>query len=671
MRDKTSAHRIWRIPEILLWCLLAVFFINVFGIFSFTMPASSLDQCWIYALNQAIAQGIYFGRDVIFTFGPYASVYTHSYHPGTVWITIIGTILIDSLFVSCFTWLVKGARWRWPLIVVCILTMPVLTQDAFLLSVPLLVGLVLVKLQIVGGKEQFNKTSTRVLIGLAFACLGLLPLIKGTLLLSTAGICFLCAAFLFSNRLRLPALVCLLTPVVAMIVFWAALGQPLRALPVFVSNLKYIISGYSEAMVREGPHWQFIPFALGVAVVLLTVALKKELSTSQRGFLLLSYTFFLFLGFKAGFVRHDIFHFPEAMNCVTLACLFLPLLNTDAGLSFNGWRLPVVALIATLLTYTAPWQKAMAVEARIVDPSLVQYDGQPPFQTLRHFKDDVGILRWLKAIAVTQPFRFLPWDFKFTSWPQEFERAKVAINDASKLDFIMPGTTDVYSYEQSGLIAKGYNWAPRPVLQSYSAYTPELIRLDEQHLRHAQAPDNLLFRLETVDNRFPSLDDGMSWPAMLDNYSVAGAAHDWVHLVKKQRSSTAASRYIFLAKTDAALGAEVPLPSASGPIFAEIIEKPSAVGKLASLVYKQPILRLKVSLRNGKQSTYRVHSNMMQTGFFISPLITSNADFVRLFDSKAPSNDDQLVQSIALFVAGPRTARWSSTYTVTFKQYQY
>src|ERR1035441_8877272 len=112
MRDKTSAHRIWRVAGILLWCLLAVFFINVFGIFTFTMPASSLDQCWIYALNQAIAQGLYFGKEVIFTFGPYASVYTHSYHPGTVWITILGTILIDCLYVGCFTWLVKDARWR-------------------------------------------------------------------------------------------------------------------------------------------------------------------------------------------------------------------------------------------------------------------------------------------------------------------------------------------------------------------------------------------------------------------------------------------------------------------------------------------------------------------------------------------------------------------------------
>jgi hypothetical protein len=345
------------------------------------------------------------------------------------------------------------------LIVVSILTMPVLTQDAFLLSAPLLAGLVLVKLQLVGGERQFASTSARVWITLAFACLGLLPLIKGTLLLSTAGICFFCAAFLYVNRLRLTALVCLVVPVVAMVVFWVASGQRLQALPAFVSNLRYIISGYSEAMVREGPHWQFIPFALGVAVVLLTIAFKKGLSTSQKGFLLLNYTFFLFLGFKAGFVRHDNFHFPEAMNCLTLACLFLPLLNTDSRLSFNSWKLLSVAVMATLLASIGPWQRAMAVEARIVDPPLVKYNGRPPLETLRHLKEDVGNWRLLKVAAVTQPLRFLPWDFRFQSWPAEFERAEDAINEASKLDFSMPGTTDVYSYEQSSLIAKGYKWA--------------------------------------------------------------------------------------------------------------------------------------------------------------------------------------------------------------------
>ncbi|WP_254706813.1 hypothetical protein [Ralstonia pseudosolanacearum] len=37
------------------------------------MPQAGLDHSWVLGMNQAVAQGLVFGRDMIFTFGPYAS----------------------------------------------------------------------------------------------------------------------------------------------------------------------------------------------------------------------------------------------------------------------------------------------------------------------------------------------------------------------------------------------------------------------------------------------------------------------------------------------------------------------------------------------------------------------------------------------------------------------
>ena len=44
--------------------------------FSPGMPTGGVDGSWPYALNEAIARGYVFGRDLIFTFGPLPSVYT-------------------------------------------------------------------------------------------------------------------------------------------------------------------------------------------------------------------------------------------------------------------------------------------------------------------------------------------------------------------------------------------------------------------------------------------------------------------------------------------------------------------------------------------------------------------------------------------------------------------
>ena len=59
----------------------------------FSMPLSprfpkiGLDPSWMYALNEAVARHLVFGRDVVFTYGPLASVCTKMFHPATDWIS--------------------------------------------------------------------------------------------------------------------------------------------------------------------------------------------------------------------------------------------------------------------------------------------------------------------------------------------------------------------------------------------------------------------------------------------------------------------------------------------------------------------------------------------------------------------------------------------------------
>ena len=53
---------------------------------------------------------------------------------------------------------------------------------------------------------------------------------------------------------------------------------------------------------------------------------------------------------------------------------------------------------------------------------------------------------------------------------------------------LLPGTSDIYSYEQTALIASGNTWDPRPVIQSYSAYGPSLARMNREHLEARRLP---------------------------------------------------------------------------------------------------------------------------------------------------------------------------------------
>ena len=50
--------------------LLAVLAVDAYVPLSPFMPRNDVDGSWILALNQAVARGLVFGRDIVFTFGP-------------------------------------------------------------------------------------------------------------------------------------------------------------------------------------------------------------------------------------------------------------------------------------------------------------------------------------------------------------------------------------------------------------------------------------------------------------------------------------------------------------------------------------------------------------------------------------------------------------------------
>src|SRR5213594_5133281 len=63
----------------------------VFVPFSPELPVIGNEGSWRFALNQAVGQGLVFGTDIIYTYGPYASIFTRYYHPATDWLMLGGS----------------------------------------------------------------------------------------------------------------------------------------------------------------------------------------------------------------------------------------------------------------------------------------------------------------------------------------------------------------------------------------------------------------------------------------------------------------------------------------------------------------------------------------------------------------------------------------------------
>jgi hypothetical protein len=226
------------------------------------------------------------------------------------------------------------------------------------------------------------------------------------------------------------------------------------------------------------------------------------------------------------------------------------------------------------------------------------------------------------------------------------------------------GSSDLYNHDLALLIASENDWHPRPVFQSYSAYTKRLSQLNLNHLI-TRPPDNIFIRVETIDNRFPTLDDGASWPVLLSSYKPDSMYGSYLHLLKKPMVSL--PKHNVFSHTSHTLNELVPIPSSPETIFSRIIIKKTFIGSFKNLAYKPEILFLTVYFDDGSNKRFRFIASMGESPFLLSPLVEDSDDFQNMFTD--PLRNKQ-VKFIKMQNNGLRTD-WQTEYELQLIQYHF
>jgi hypothetical protein len=178
--------------------------------------------------------------------------------------------------------------------------------------------------------------------------------------------------------------------------------------------------------------------------------------------------------------------------------------------------------------------------------------------------------------------------------------------------------------------------------------------MNRQVLQGEHAPRRVLFDTETIDHRYPLMDDGLSLPALLARYDVRGAAGDLTLL--ERRSGMRGVRLTPLATHLTAVGTPVAVPATGAPVWAEIDVGLSALGRLAAVAYKLPPLYLEVTTADGAVRQHRIVRPLARAGMLLSPLVRSRDEFIGLATGTAPL-DAQRVTSVRVVVD------WAFAYT--------
>lgn len=613
--------------------LAALLLVTVAGFVPFSpgMPWESLDPSWVYGMNEAVAQGMSFGKDIVFTFGPYASIYTKTYHPATDKLMICGSLFLAISFTIATYLNFRMTRGLLKLGLLVVLNTVTNNLDALFFFYPMLVGV-----QFYHWARSFDskREVSTAEISLTLALLipfGLLPLIKGSALIACVAISVLLIALLARRGEWKICTLIIVIPLVSLVIFWLLSGQPLLGITDYFVGLLPIISGYTEAMAINGNPIQYILYMAAAAALAALLIRETHDSAYDKSAIVLIFLLILFLAFKAGFVRHD-GHAIISGNMILLAALLAGTLINTQGY-FN-------VLLACLVVW-------IYIDAAHIKTSTY---------SIKVNIKNIYVSSWagLKQ-RINDP----------EALKRSFEARVAELNRRGAIP-MLDGSVDIYSYDQSYLISSGNKWSPRPILQSYSVYTAKLAELNKIHLLSENKPENIIFKVQPIDGRLPSLEDGASWPVLLSNYEPNSFSNGYLFLKNRYATGHLFEEPVKIGSSFYSLGEQINLPSSNAVLFVKVDIKKSFLGAIANTLFKPSQLAIKLTLHNGITREYRIIAGMSGSGFVISPLIENTEELGLLFSNSNFLND-KTVKSIEI-VAPQFTMLWKNAFEISFYQ---
>ncbi len=511
------------------------------------VPRVGVDPSWVAGLYMGTAQGLQFGKQFVFAYGPLGFLQEPALYDTGLWmLSFAYQSLIHVALAISLLWVARRALPR----------VPALAATYVLLVVGYLEGAMVLLAFIwcvVALDEEAPRFATPLVVcgGGAVAAIELLG--KANFGIAVLAFGAVALTGLENRRRNLPLFAGI--AIAGLAALWLISGQALANVPDFVANMAQVIGGYSAAMGADlgGFGWELPGALAAIALLLAAVALAgRDRPLSRRLALLALGALFTFVNFKQGFVRQG----PDSRaqffvimlgGGLTLAALLPMRLPT-----LPSWSAPV-ALVVPLLVLTV-----MALP----NPSF--WRSLAPGDHASFLRDDLHAFFSSGERERVQ---------------SEGREAMVAAYDLDRGTLRLLGRRPVHidPLEIGVAWAYGLNWHPLPVIQDYQAYTPSLDRLNAEALAGDAAPARILRQNtdsasgeEAVDDRYPGWSPPAAKLAMLCDYRALRTTERWQVL---GRSGDRCGSVRPLGSVDAESGEEIAVPAPPRPrdiIFARI-----------------------------------------------------------------------------------------------------
>ena len=597
--------------------------------------SSWLDGSWQVALDLAHRLHLPLGSDPVFTYGPYGFLdvrtpfFTQQWLEGVAFAVAVHVAFVALVALLLWrrrphvgTWIAVGLT-----LLVTLPMIPYANLEGALLAA------VLAYLAV-----DVSRARGRVIAAAAAgALLAVLLLDKQTAIVIVGGTLVVTAATLLAVRRWRAAGALVGSFVVAFGLLWMAAGLGAADVATFLRSAIELGSGYGTAMYYGSPSPEMYG---GVVLLLIAAALAVTFALRRDAGRAVWFLLVLVVGvasFKDDFVRT----------------------GTDRYMLFYAFA---AILMALSLVVAARGGRGRAALLRVTAPAAVTAVGVALLLTYfgaRVYSLEDLPTRWASYGATARVV--LSSGQRHALQDAELRVARLHYaNWANNLHIPAGATVDVFPWDDALFYADpGLNWHPRPVLQSYTAYTAWLDDADARFLSGPSAPDYVVYSVQTIDDRYAVFDEPAAFRALLTHYAVVRPL-DGVTVLLRRLPQAAAGSPATISRTCVPFGTRVAVPQRPDQwVFASVDVQPTLLGRTMALLYTPGGVDVTLSLPHGS-TTRRLLTGVSADGLFVSSLINNEFDAVPAFDGL------QRTPIRALTVTTANAATWASPVCVTF-----
>jgi hypothetical protein len=573
-----------------------IFIIAPLGIFN--TPDLSIDGSWMLALPAAVEKGMTFGSDFLFTYGPLGFLVTRiPLHHNKLYY-----IVVDIYFLSNVAYLLYYILKRNSNLITYAIIYVVCITFGYLYNANLVLTLTWILVFMLFLFIKHNQKA--VLINSILLTLFLF-FTKVNVGIIVIGFLYSCLAFcVYLKRITLKEMtVYLSVHLLATILLSYFLRVDLYR---YIIGSLHLIDAYNDAMFMQIANPVNLYFAIFIIAVFVIISVKYFKAIKQDLFLL--YVFLLvasmlYIVFKQGFVRAD-----------------------GHYLGFFIYSTPFISLVLLFCTIDKLRQALTKLVVFTLFLGYVNSIGEiTPLYYFGAIDLKVQLLGSYIANASNKEYQF---DYTFLKPQQEIpEHISKKIGNS---------TVDIIPTDISYIILNNLNYNPRPVIQTYSAYDAYLDNINFEKYNSADAPEYIIFTLESIDNRYAFYDETKTKLAILKNYEVIDRSWKYLLLRKLRRPGTIET--VKRTKGTAKINEYFSVSKTTDLQYLKPDIEYSLLGKLKRFFHQPPQLSVSFILSNGEIKTFKAIKTVVNAGVIINKYVEGNTQMDLFISHNGVSN---------------------------------